>query len=349
MKRIVFMSESVTERSVFREILEGGEDAFALALTSNSEDTLKCVERDHYALCVLDITQFDLVSCQLIAAIRKIRENLPILVLSTGTQEYVAGYAWKLGVQDYLLKPCRATWLRAAVRTMSGQATPERGQEDTMIQLRVERLRELSEAVRSFEYKKCMQLAREYIDLAHKSLHTIEAIRVESVAFVEGIAELGVPFGQNVQWKLASLLKQYQTRFDQQAKKFNTMQVIEKMVNAIFDSFAGNQCYEISQNRRILNYVDRNIKRGLSLDQVAEYANMSSCYFSKLFKKLTGCNYIAYVTEEKIECAKRMLTETDLPVVNIAYELAYSETNYFSKAFKKYVGVSPTEYRELHT
>lgn len=44
-----------------------------------------------------------------------------------------------------------------------------------------------------------------------------------------------------------------------------------------------------------------------------------------------------------------MLLDTDMPVINIAYELSYSETNYFSKAFKKKVGVTPTEYREGRT
>lgn len=348
MKRIVFMSESATERRVVQEMLRTDSEAYDVTLTSNSEETLGCLEQGEYALCVLDITWFDLVSCKLITTIRKVRERLPILVLSTGTQEYVAKHAWKLGVQDYLLKPCRASWLLAAVHAMAGTDAERPEREDTMVQLRSQCLRELSEAVRSFEYKKCMDLAREYIDSIHKTLHTVEAIRAESVAFAEGIAELGVPFGQNVQWRLSNTLKQYQKRFDQQAKSYDTMLTVEKMVNAIFDSIDGNQCYEVSQSRRILNYVDRNVKRGLSLDQVAEYANMSSCYFSKLFKKLTGSNYVAYVTAEKMECAKRMLGQTDLPVVNIAYELAYSETNYFSKAFKKHVGVSPTEYREQH-
>ena len=49
-----------------------------------------------------------------------------------------------------------------------------------------------------------------------------------------------------------------------------------------------------------------------------------------------------------IEAAKDMLINTDRPVVNIAYDLSYSETNYFSKTFKKKVGVTPTEYREQH-
>ena len=46
--------------------------------------------------------------------------------------------------------------------------------------------------------------------------------------------------------------------------------------------------------------------------------------------------------------AKRMLVDTEMPVINIAYELSYNETNYFSKAFKKKVGVTPSEYRTAH-
>ena len=49
---------------------------------------------------------------------------------------------------------------------------------------------------------------------------------------------------------------------------------------------------------------------------------------------MTGKNYITYVTDSRIEMAKRMLVDTEMPVINIAYELSYNETNYFSKAFK---------------
>ena len=75
---------------------------------------------------------------------------------------------------------------------------------------------------------------------------------------------------------------------------------------------------------------------------------MSSYYYSRVFKKMTGVNFITYVTDRKIEIAQDMLVETDMPVINIAYELSYNEPNYFSKAFKRKVGMSPTEYREIH-
>ena len=59
-----------------------------------------------------------------------------------------------------------------------------------------------------------------------------------------------------------------------------------------------------------------------------------------------GTNFIVYVTDRRIEIAKDMLQNTDMPVINIACELSYNETNYFSKVFKKKVGLSPTEYRQ---
>ena len=116
------------------------------------------------------------------------------------------------------------------------------------------------------------------------------------------------------------------------------------MLDIIFSAIDENRCYQVSDEQRVLNYIDRNIKGGISLDEAAEYANMSSCYFSKFFKKITGMNFITYVTDCKIEAAQKMLLDTDMPVINIAYELSYSETNYFSKAFKKKVGVRSEEH-----
>ncbi len=75
---------------------------------------------------------------------------------------------------------------------------------------------------------------------------------------------------------------------------------------------------------------------------------MSSYYFSRFFKKITGVNFITYVTDCKIAVAREMLENTDMPVISIACELSYNEANYLSKVFKRKMGMTPTEYRELH-
>ena len=132
----------------------------------------------------------------------------------------------------------------------------------------------------------------------------------------------------------------YKNRYD---LKVEIMKVIDK----IFDHLMDNKENRKNNIEDILNYIDRNCHKDISLDQVGEYANMSSYYLSKIFKKETGVNFVTYLTERKIEIAKDMLLNTDVPIINIALDLSYHEPNYFSKVFKKSTGMTPTEYRRL--
>ena len=120
-----------------------------------------------------------------------------------------------------------------------------------------------------------------------------------------------------------------------------------KVIDKIFDHLMDNKENRKNNIEDILNYIDRNCHKDISLDQVGEYANMSSYYLSKIFKKETGVNFVTYLTERKIEIAKDMLLNTDVPIINIALDLSYHEPNYFSKVFKKSTGMTPTEYRRL--
>ena len=80
------------------------------------------------------------------------------------------------------------------------------------------------------------------------------------------------------------------------------------------------------------------------LDEVSKELQISPYYFSKLFKKRTGSNFIEYVTNVRIEKAKELLTGSNKNIKEISMEVGYSDANYFSRAFKKNVGISPTEY-----
>lgn len=97
-----------------------------------------------------------------------------------------------------------------------------------------------------------------------------------------------------------------------------------------------------------LNYIERNIKKNITLEDAASYVNLSPHYLSKIFKKETGVNFISYLTNRRIEIAKEMLEDESIPISNISIELCYSKSNYFSKVFKKKVGLTPSEYREKY-
>ena len=91
-------------------------------------------------------------------------------------------------------------------------------------------------------------------------------------------------------------------------------------------------------------YIDENYKKELTLDDVSRVVNISSYYFSKVFKDETGENFIDYLTSLRIAEAKRLLTSTDKSMKEISREVGYSDPNYFSRIFKKYTGKTPSDF-----
>lgn len=93
-------------------------------------------------------------------------------------------------------------------------------------------------------------------------------------------------------------------------------------------------------------FIDGHYSSDLSLDEVSREINISPYYFSKLFKDETGGNFIDYVTAIRMEKAKELLSTTDKSMKEICSEVGYADPNYFSRSFKKNVGITPTEYKE---
>lgn len=93
-------------------------------------------------------------------------------------------------------------------------------------------------------------------------------------------------------------------------------------------------------------FIEENFNKDISLDDVSRSVDISPYYFSKLFKEETGENFIEYLTNIRIEKAKKLLQNRDVSIKNICIDTGYSDPNYFSRIFKKQVGLTPTEYRD---
>ncbi|MBQ3515480.1 MAG: helix-turn-helix domain-containing protein [Lachnospiraceae bacterium] len=98
--------------------------------------------------------------------------------------------------------------------------------------------------------------------------------------------------------------------------------------------------------KRAKKYIQLNYAKDIDLEDVSKHLQISPYYFSKLFKKKTGKNFIEYLTQIRMEQAKKLLSDTSMSMKEICMEVGYSDANYFSRAFKKNVGLSPTEYKE---
>ena len=93
-------------------------------------------------------------------------------------------------------------------------------------------------------------------------------------------------------------------------------------------------------------YVSANLEDKVCLDDVAKRVGVSSFYFCKIFKRSTGMTLTEYVNRRRIEWAKRKLVNPQARVTEVAYEVGYQSLSQFNRSFLKYVGMSPTRFRE---
>lgn len=83
----------------------------------------------------------------------------------------------------------------------------------------------------------------------------------------------------------------------------------------------------------------------ISLDSVSEIVNMAPSYFSSRFKKCFGVNFVDYVAELRMNAAQELLKDPLRSTSEIATMVGYDSANYFTRAFKKHVGMTPTDFR----
>jgi AraC-like DNA-binding protein/ABC-type Fe3+-hydroxamate transport system substrate-binding protein len=81
------------------------------------------------------------------------------------------------------------------------------------------------------------------------------------------------------------------------------------------------------------------------IEEMAEEANVSRSYYSRVFKEITGLNPVDFVTEARIELSKKLLLTTDDRIADIALRTGFNSEYYFNRRFKQKVGLSPGQYR----
>lgn len=96
----------------------------------------------------------------------------------------------------------------------------------------------------------------------------------------------------------------------------------------------------------ILYYIDNNYQNNIKLETIAPLFGYNSAYLGKLFTKAIGENFNSYVDHRRIEHSKKLLEQNNIKVYEVSEQVGYKNVDYFHKKFKKYVGISPAEYRK---
>ena len=151
---------------------------------------------------------------------------------------------------------------------------------------------------------------------------------------------------------LGASKEEYMDKIGDYAQEMNieTDEVPAYFVNMLQAAFEIREKANSRQNKKMISralaYIDENYMHdSLSLNTVAAEAEVSANYLSAVFSQSMDKTFVEYVTEKRMENAKKLLKSTDLPSGEIAARVGYKDAHYFSFVFRKTQGMTPREYR----
>jgi two-component system response regulator YesN len=145
------------------------------------------------------------------------------------------------------------------------------------------------------------------------------------------------------------VMKESPQLFDLIEKKTSVDNLYEGMKQIISVAIEAVEWTKSQKNQRTidrsLEYIHNRYMNDISLDNVAEAAQMSSGYFSTLFKQEKGITFIEYLTRLRVDKAKSLMADDQLRLYEISEMVGYQDVKYFSRVFKRMLGITPAEYR----
>lgn len=144
--------------------------------------------------------------------------------------------------------------------------------------------------------------------------------------------------------------KSNQDNFYQLAVKNYLMEILLLIVKYFgrFSSDIGSYMkrrVDIKRLEKVFAYLHVHYNEPITLDSVAKIACMSKCYFCRFFKRVTGKTLTDFIRRLRVDRAKELLLKGDLDITRISYETGFGSQSYFDYIFRKYMKISPREYR----
>jgi two-component system response regulator YesN len=337
MYKVLLVDDEYLEREALKIILhEEVEEIMVVGEASTGRKAVELSETQNPDMIFMDIRMPGMDGLEATEIIKSRYREKIIIILTAYDDFRYAQKAIKAGADDYILKPARPSDIIEAVKKHmilkeSRKEARELNVDELIHQIHKEDYKCAREKLKTLVH----QLIRIY---GEQQDQLKEHAQIIAKKMMEACEQKGLKPLQH--WNAGRSPLEGITLFTVKERLF-------KILDHVFEEIVHGKAVEDHKEiYAVLNYIEKNIHRPIALEEAAEYVHLSSYYLSKLFKKELNINFIQYVTERRMERAKELLENTDAPILNIALDLSYHEPNYFSKVFKKVVGMTPTEYRE---
>ena len=329
--RILLADDEQIERmALAKRLVKHFGDSLAISEAVNGADALEVFKRERSQIVIMDISMPEMNGAEAAEYIRGMGEDCVIIFLTAYDDFAYAKRAIVIRALDYLLKPC---------------------DEDELVSV-------MEEAMRLTD-RRALQKARESglaagtvpdghipVGQGGNVLGTQEggapgiqeggALGTQE-GFAPGTQEgdaPGIPFGDTL--GTAAGMGDGSGRSD----------TIPQGGHGLEDAGAARMAQAAETMRE---YIRNNYMKEISMQDAARVMNYSDAYFCKLFKQCFDQNFTSYLTNFRVNEAKKLLKNRNISVKDVGMQVGYYDSNYFAKVFKRITGMIPSEYRDSRT
>jgi len=355
MFNMAIVEDEELERRALRSIIEGNADDIRIVgEAKNGSEAVKLLESERVDVMLLDIKIPRPNGLELLQMVRERHLATKVLIVTAYDYFDIMQAAIQYKADGFLLKPVRANALLDGVRDCLALPVPEKVAPSLQLVPAGDTVEDndhdfdMADRIRSLverrAYRDCLRLVRMRLEniYAHKDV----ASRHEVLDLAEILTDVLEETGRKL---TASMIRQIEELENQRLdarSQYKVQELLCQITDVLFDPGQEHGRAAGERIETVLHFIERNLSKGVTLEDAAEFAHVSPCYLSRLFRKKMNTTFISYLKGQRIERAKALLQNSDLPINNVSLDLSYADANYFCKAFKKEVGISPTEYRQ---
>lgn len=154
---------------------------------------------------------------------------------------------------------------------------------------------------------------------------------------------------------IENIINEYQTREEgyQLAIRGAVYQILTILIRNYYKTSQGQSAIEfqyrrLEQIKPTIHFMESHMADKINLHKLAEKAHLSTVQFSRIFKTITGATPMDYLNQIRVQKAVDLLLTTSETIMEIAMKVGFTDSNYFSRIFKKYRDVTPREFRRKY-
>ena len=383
MYRVLLADDEQIERmALARRLMRRFGDSLQISEATDGKEAVELYQKEHSQIIIMDISMPELNGVEAAEQIRSMDEDCVIVFLTAYDEFSYAKRAIVIRALDYLLKPCdeeeltavmeeamrltdkavhnkeNPTGNRAEMTEAEKEAEKRREQwpwnpdAEAPKDPETERMNQVAEKIRSMDEDCIIVFLTAYDEFSYaKRAIVIRALdyllkpcdEEELTAVMEEAMRLTDKAVENK--KNSSGSGEEKTEAEKEAEKRKE----QWPWNPDAEPPKDPETERVNQvAEKIRTYIRENYMNEISMQDAARQFNYSDAYFCKLFKQCFDQNFTTYLTNFRINEAKRLLKDRNISVKDAGMKVGYYDSNYFAKVFKRVTGMIPSEYREAN-